>query len=121
MLVPGLILMGAGLLLILYTQFSREPHLPAGARRSRGIVLKVQQQQISGQFISGVETIRFSVSTKAADSFFPGQQIFVDYMPSKPAQPLQVLSIKDVLGSKFSKIVIAVLLIIAGALLLRLV
>lgn len=120
MLLPGIILMGAGLLLILYTHYSGEFYLPAGARRSRGMVLGVNPQYITGQFNNGLETISFTFPTAAASFFFPGQQIFVDFNPDQPNQPLQVLSITAVLGRKFSQTAIAVLLIIAGGLLIRL-
>lgn len=120
MLLPGIILMGAGLLLILYTHYSREANLPAGVRRSRGMVLGVNPAHITGQFNAGLETINFTFPIATAPTFFPGQQVFVDFKPENPTQPIQVLSVREVLGRKFSQTAIAVLLIIAGGLLLRL-
>lgn len=122
MFIGGLILSGAGLLL-LFILWLKGEKLPANnAKRSPGIVLEVRadSQQLNIRYLAGKDTFTTLVPEPQAANFYIGQQILVDYMPANPQEPLNVQSISAARGKRFLHLLVAVLIIMAGIVLIRL-
>ncbi|WP_224997643.1 hypothetical protein [Cesiribacter sp. SM1] len=121
MLVSGLFLAGAGLLLLVIIWLIGEKPPAPDAKRSPGIVLEVRtsSQQLNIRYLAGKDTFTILVPAAQAGDFYVGQQILVDYKPANPGVPLGVHSIAAARGRKFLQLLIAVLVILAGLVLIR--
>ncbi|AHM62431.1 hypothetical protein D770_20910 [Flammeovirgaceae bacterium 311] len=121
MLIAGLLVTGAGLCLLVIISLLGEKKPPKDTRRSPGIVLEVRShsQQLNIRYLAGNNTYTILITAPQAGNFYMGQQIVVDYSPLNPQEPLMVQSIAAVRGMRFLQLLIAVLLIMAGLVLIR--
>jgi hypothetical protein len=121
MLVAGLILTGAGLILLVSLWLRGEQPPLKDAKRSSGIVLEVrtESQQLTIRYLAGKHTFTTLVPAPQAVNFYVGQQVVVDYSPANPQKPLKVQSITAASGKRFLQLLLAVFIILAGLVLIR--
>lgn len=123
MLLLGLLLAGAGLVLLLMSQWLR-PRLPKDRMRGRGLILAVEPLdkelcRLTVRYTAGAQTHTSSFTCAGKNRYFPGQQVIILYHKASPAVVEQALSFSAAWGQQMLGILLACLLLVAGLVLIR--